>query len=45
MSKERKIDFVAINGKCSRAMALAYLEAEEWNTIDALLSLRGDRRQ
>jgi hypothetical protein len=43
--KQQKIERLMVLAKCSRADALAYLEAEEWCVSDALVSFKGDRRE
>jgi len=42
--EEWKVEDVMRVANCDRAMAWAYLEAEEWNVTEALTSLLGDRR-
>lgn len=42
-SRERKIDQVMAQTKCTRAHAIAYLYAEEWFVPDAILSYTVDQ--
>lgn len=37
-----KVDFIVRKTGCDQLTARNYLEAEEWSTEDALISMRGD---
>jgi N-acetylmuramic acid 6-phosphate (MurNAc-6-P) etherase len=43
MSKQTAIRIVMEAAKCDSQTANSYLEAEEWNIEQALISLKGDR--
>lgn len=38
-----KVEYVIRKTGCSQAMAVDYLDAEEWDEEDAVISLVGDR--